>query len=70
MVDLCKRLSVEFMHFVIESRALRKVFCSIKGYYFQADIKVKKLILLEMIKDSLSLRKDTDRKAFFTKKYY
>ncbi|XP_023338284.1 pescadillo-like [Eurytemora carolleeae] len=39
MVDLCKRLSVEFMHFVIESRALRKVFCSIKGYYFQADIK-------------------------------
>jgi len=39
MVDLCKRLTIEFMHFVIESRALRKVFCSIKGYYFQADIK-------------------------------
>jgi len=39
MVDLCKRLTIEFMHFVIEARALRKVFCSIKGYYFQADIK-------------------------------
>jgi pescadillo protein len=30
---------VEFMHYVIEARALRKVFCSIKGYYYQADIK-------------------------------
>ena len=40
MVDLCKRLSIEFMHYVIETRSLRKVFCSIKGYYFQADIKV------------------------------
>jgi len=39
MVDLCKRLSIEFMHYVIETRSLRKVFCSIKGYYFQADIK-------------------------------
>jgi len=39
MVDLCRRLTIEFMHYVIEARALRKVFCSIKGYYFQADIK-------------------------------
>ena len=41
MVELCRKLSIEFMHFVIESRALRKVFCSIKGYYFQANIKVR-----------------------------
>lgn len=39
MVALCKRLTTEFMHYVIEARALRKVFCSIKGYYFQAEIK-------------------------------
>jgi len=39
MTSLCKRLTTEFMHFVIESKALRKVFCSIKGYYFQAEIK-------------------------------
>ena len=25
MIDLCKRLTVEFMHYVIEARALRKV---------------------------------------------
>lgn len=36
---LCRRLTVEFMHAVIAARALRKVFVSIKGYYFQAEIK-------------------------------
>jgi len=39
MTSLCKRLTTEFLHFVIEAKALRKVFCSIKGYYFQAEIK-------------------------------
>ena len=36
---LCRRLTVEFMHAVIAARALRKVFVSIKGYYYQAEIK-------------------------------
>lgn len=36
---LCRRLTVEFMHYVIAAKALRKVFVSIKGYYFQAEIK-------------------------------
>lgn len=36
---LCRRLTVEFLHYVIEARALRKVFVSIKGYYYQAEIK-------------------------------
>jgi len=39
MTSLCRRLTIEFMHYVIEAKALRKVFCSIKGYYFQAEIK-------------------------------
>jgi len=34
----CRRLTVEFMHFVIHTQALRKVFVSIKGIYFQAEI--------------------------------
>ena len=38
MVSLCKRLTTEFLHYVIEARALRKVFCSIKGYYFQVKL--------------------------------
>uniref|UniRef100_A0A0K8TSB2 Pescadillo homolog n=1 Tax=Tabanus bromius TaxID=304241 RepID=A0A0K8TSB2_TABBR len=40
---LCRRLTVEFLHAVIAARAIRKVFISIKGYYFQADIKGQKV---------------------------
>lgn len=40
---MCRRLSVEFMHFIISSQALRKVFVSIKGYYFQAEVKGEKV---------------------------
>ncbi len=36
--QLSRRLVVEFMLYVIEARALRKVFASIKGYYFQAEV--------------------------------
>ncbi|CAG7837237.1 unnamed protein product [Allacma fusca] len=39
VVKLCRRLTVEFMHYVIEAKALRKVFISIKGYYYQAEVK-------------------------------
>lgn len=36
---LCRRLTVEFLHAVIEAKALRKVFISIKGYYYQMEFK-------------------------------
>ena len=36
---LCRRLSVEFLHYVIASGALKKCFISIKGYYFQVEIR-------------------------------
>ncbi|XP_017880588.1 pescadillo homolog [Ceratina calcarata] len=36
---LCRRLTVEFLHAVVAAKALRKVFVSIKGYYYQAEIK-------------------------------
>lgn len=35
---LCRRLTVEFMHAVIAAKALRKVFVSVKGYYYQAEL--------------------------------
>ena len=38
LIDVCRKLSIEFLHYIIESRSLRKVFVSIKGYYFQAEI--------------------------------
>ncbi|XP_063000342.1 pescadillo homolog isoform X1 [Elgaria multicarinata webbii] len=37
-IQLCRRLTVEFLNYVIASRALRKVFLSIKGIYYQADV--------------------------------
>ncbi|CAG8526236.1 8907_t:CDS:2 [Paraglomus brasilianum] len=38
-VSNCQRLSAEFQHYVIQTRSLRKVFLSIKGIYYQAEIK-------------------------------
>ncbi|CAD7085915.1 unnamed protein product [Hermetia illucens] len=40
---LCRRLTIEFLHAIIAGKCLRKVFISIKGYYFQADIKGQKV---------------------------
>ncbi|XP_077571037.1 pescadillo homolog [Stigmatopora nigra] len=37
-IQLCRRLTVEWMNFVIASRGLRKVFISIKGIYYQAEV--------------------------------
>ncbi|XP_068617176.1 pescadillo [Brachionichthys hirsutus] len=37
-IQLCRRLTVEWINFVIASRALRKVFISIKGLYYQAEV--------------------------------
>jgi pescadillo protein len=36
---LCRRLSVEFLHYVIASGSLKKCFISVKGYYFQVEIR-------------------------------
>ncbi|ALC39073.1 CG4364 [Drosophila busckii] len=41
--NLCRRLTIEFLHYIIASKSLRKVFISIKGYYFQAEIKGQKV---------------------------
>ncbi|XP_026200010.1 pescadillo [Anabas testudineus] len=37
-IQLCRRLTVEWMNYVIASRSLRKVFLSIKGIYYQAEV--------------------------------
>lgn len=37
-ISNCQRLLREFCNFVVETRALKKAFVSIKGYYFQASI--------------------------------
>uniref|UniRef100_A0A673CTV3 Pescadillo homolog n=1 Tax=Sphaeramia orbicularis TaxID=375764 RepID=A0A673CTV3_9TELE len=37
-IQLCRRLTVEWMNYVIASRSLKKVFLSIKGIYYQAEV--------------------------------
>jgi pescadillo protein len=39
VVEECQRLTAEFQIYVMKSRSLRKVFFSIKGIYYQAEIK-------------------------------
>ncbi|KAI9179730.1 mRNA-binding ribosome synthesis protein nop7 [Blastocladiella emersonii ATCC 22665] len=39
LVAACQRKAVEFMQYVVQTRALRKTFISIKGIYYQAEIK-------------------------------
>ncbi|KAM9393492.1 pescadillo [Pholidichthys leucotaenia] len=37
-IQLCRRLTVEWMNYIITLRSLRKVFISIKGIYYQAEV--------------------------------
>ncbi|CAI4226726.1 unnamed protein product [Auanema sp. JU1783] len=46
IINDCRRLSAEFMHYVIEAQALRNVFISIKGIYYQAEICGEKITWL------------------------
>ncbi|VDN08807.1 unnamed protein product [Dibothriocephalus latus] len=38
LISLCRRFCVEFLHYVIATRAVRKAFISIKGFYIEAVI--------------------------------
>jgi len=37
-IEKCQRLTLEFQHYILKTHALRKVFISIKGIYYQAEI--------------------------------
>jgi len=38
-IENCQRIAAEFQHYVLHTRSLRKVFLSIKGIYYQAEVK-------------------------------
>jgi pescadillo protein len=38
VIERCGRLSNEWTQYIIKSRSMRRVFCSIKGIYFQASV--------------------------------
>ncbi|KAJ6216664.1 hypothetical protein RDWZM_007821 [Blomia tropicalis] len=38
IIEMSQRLTLEFMYYVMETKSLRRVFISIKGYYYEANI--------------------------------
>jgi len=65
-VTLCKRLCVEFQHYVISSNSLRKVFISIKGIYYQAEIQGHNVTWVVPHKFTQMLPEDVDFRIMLT----
>ncbi|CAL1534395.1 unnamed protein product [Lymnaea stagnalis] len=66
MVQMCKKRTVEFQHYVIAAKALRKVFVSIKGIYYQADIKGETITWIVSHKRGFTHPQDVDYKIMQT----
>ncbi|KAL3858501.1 hypothetical protein ACJMK2_013087 [Sinanodonta woodiana] len=65
-IHLCRRLTVEFLHYVIASRSLRKVFISIKGIYLQAEVQGEKTTWIVPHRVGYSHPTDVDYKIMQT----
>ncbi|KAJ1665980.1 mRNA-binding ribosome synthesis protein nop7 [Coemansia sp. RSA 1813] len=65
-IDECRRLASEFMHYVIHTHCLRKVFLSIKGIYYQADIQGQSITWLVPYQFSQNLPRNVDFKVMST----
>lgn len=66
IIQNCDRLCREFEHYVIRSNSLRKVFLSIKGIYYQAEIKGQDITWLVPYKFSQQIPTDVDLRIMLT----
>ena len=62
----CRRLSYEWNFYIIQSRSLRKVFISIKGVYYQAEVQGVKITWLVPHQFSQDLPRDVDFNVMLT----
>ncbi|CAG8727441.1 3660_t:CDS:2 [Cetraspora pellucida] len=62
----CQRLSLEFQHYVIRTHSLRKVFLSIKGIYYQVEIKGQTITWLVPYQFSQQIPNDVDFRVMLT----
>ncbi|KAG4302647.1 hypothetical protein PCANB_001017 [Pneumocystis canis] len=62
----CERLCLEFQNYVIISRSLRKSFLSIKGIYYQIEIRGQEVIWLVPYKFSQRIPADVDFRIMLT----
>lgn len=65
-VQQCRRLSVEFQHYLIQSKSLRKVFISIKGIYYQAEIQGQNITWVVPHQFTQELPDDVDFRIMLT----
>jgi pescadillo len=66
VIEDSKRLAAEFMNFVIQSKSLKKTFLSIKGIYYQAEIKGQEITWLVPYEFSVPIPHDVDLKVMLT----
>ncbi|CAG8703668.1 2605_t:CDS:2, partial [Acaulospora morrowiae] len=62
----CQRLSMEFQQYVVHTRSLRKVFLSIKGIYYQVEIKGQVITWLVPYQFSQRVPDDVDFRVMLT----
>lgn len=60
MIARCERLCLEFQHYLIVSRSLKKSFLSIKGIYYQANIQGEDILWLVPYKFNQRIVGDVD----------
>ncbi|KAJ3133442.1 mRNA-binding ribosome synthesis protein nop7 [Geranomyces variabilis] len=65
-VRTCQRLCAEFQHYIMISRSLRKVFLSIKGIYYQAEIKGQSITWIVPFQFSQHVPTDVDFRVMST----
>jgi pescadillo protein len=66
VIQDCRRLTAEFLHYVIQAQCLTKVFVSIKGTYFQAQIMGEKVTWIMGHQRSVGRTQDVDFKTLAT----
>ncbi|KJE90042.1 hypothetical protein CAOG_008507 [Capsaspora owczarzaki ATCC 30864] len=66
VVDRCNRLAHEFESYIVRSRSLRKVFLSIKGIYYQAEVMGAPLTWLVPHQFSQKIPADVDFRIMLT----
>jgi pescadillo len=62
----CKRLITEFLHLIAHTHALRRVFVSVKGFYYQAEIEGETLTWIAPHRFSQVLPSDVDYSVMMT----
>jgi len=62
----CARLCGEFQHFVMKTHALKKVFASIKGIYFQVEVQNEVITWLDPYKFAQKPPRDVDFRVMLT----